>query len=100
MQYLTFHKFISQDVLIITYYMMALLIPIFLWQGRKYVLEKIPFLRTKASQLKFQDKMKLWLSFFLLFLCMELCLRMVFEAMIGYFDMHNYLYEISHLLRK
>lgn len=100
MQYLTFNKFISQDVLIITYYIMALLIPIFLWQGRKYVVEKIPLIRSKVSQLRFQDKMKLWLSFFLLFFCMELCLRMVFEAMIGYFDMHNYLYEISHLLRK
>ncbi|BCD67237.1 hypothetical protein NitYY0918_C0108 [Nitratiruptor sp. YY09-18] len=28
------------------------------------------------------------------FLCAELCWRMVFEAMIGYFDMHDFLYEI------
>ena len=41
-------------------------------------------------------KRVLLLLFFLsLFFCMELCLRMVFEAMIGYFDMHNYLYEIA-----
>ncbi|WP_434658401.1 DUF4282 domain-containing protein [Sulfurimonas sp. NW9] len=36
-----------------------------------------------------------YLFFGVIFLCMELCLRILFEGMIGYFDMHDYLYKIS-----
>jgi hypothetical protein len=51
------------------------------------------------SSLNAAQKTVTVLSFIVLFLCMELCWRMMFEAMIGYFDMHDYLYEISKQIK-
>jgi len=88
---LTFNSFVTQDVLIFFYYIFALLVPLFLWALRLYIIKKI----------RFNQKHKLitLLTFITIFLCMELSLRMVFEMMIGYFDMHDYLYEISQNLK-
>jgi len=106
MNFLRFNTFIAQDVLVVFYYIFAILVPLFLWYLRLYILKKIPFFqaidKSAISVYKNLDTKKrvLLLLFFLsLFFCMELCLRMVFEAMIGYFDMHNYLYEIATHLK-
>ncbi|WP_297430917.1 DUF4282 domain-containing protein [Sulfurimonas sp.] len=106
MDFLRFNTFITQDVLIFFYYIFAILVPLFLWYLRPYILKKVSFFQTvdkgAMSVYKNLDKEKkfLFLLFlFSLFFCMELCLRMVFEAMIGYFDMHNYLYEIATHLK-
>ena len=78
--FLTFNKFITQDVLIISYYLGVLFLPIIFWIYRK----KISFIiaETKLSTLVY---------FFISILFIELIWRMIFEAMIGYFDIHNYL---------
>jgi len=85
---LNFNSFITQDVLIFFYYIGAVIIPVALYYFREYFIKKFSFLQILNGATKF----------IILFICMELCWRMMFEAMIGYFDMHDYLYEISKKL--
>jgi len=96
--FLTFESFITQDVLIFFYYIFAVIIPFVLWQMRSYILKKVQFLgdidnslKGKFQSLDIRKKIVVVFIFIMMFFCMELCLRMMFEAMIGYFDMHNYL---------
>jgi len=100
--FLRFNTFIAQDVLVVFYYIFAILVPLFLWYLRLYILKKVPFFQAMDKgaisvykNLDTKKRVLLLLFFLSLFFCMELCLRMVFEAMIGYFDMHNYLYKIA-----
>ena len=104
--YLVFNKFIAQDVLIVAYYFGVIVMPILLWYARSYIIKKVLFIQeienfvgSYYSGLSGQDKRKVWLVAVVLFICMQLCWRMMFEMMIGYFDMHDYLYEISEGLK-
>ena len=104
--FLSFNRFITQDVLIVFYYLGALLMPILLYLFRGYLLEHVSFFKTVSDRLRtfygkfgLKEKILFWLVFLTLFLCMELCWRMIFEAMIGYFDMHDYLYQIMRQTR-
>jgi hypothetical protein len=103
---LSFNHFVTQDVLIFFYYIGAIVIPIVLLFFRSYLIENVSYIKkinTKIknffSSLNAAQKTVTVLSFIVLFLCMELCWRMMFEAMIGYFDMHDYLYEISKQIK-
>jgi hypothetical protein len=103
---LSFNHFVTQNVLIFFYYIGAIVIPIGLLFFRSYLIDNISYIKkinTKVknffSSLNAAQKTVTVLSFLLLFLCMQLCWRMMFEAMIGYFDMHDYLYEISKSLK-
>ena len=100
--YLVFNKFIAQDILILCYYFGVIIMPILFWYMRSYLIKKIiliqeveNFVSNYYTQLSLSDKRKVWLVFIALFICTQLCWRMMFEMMIGYFDMHDYLYEIS-----
>ena len=88
-EFLTFERFITQDVLIFMYYIGVLFLPLVLWKYKKKTLQLIS--KTENSKL---------MIIFFVFLALELMWRMMFEAMIGYFDMHNYLQEISTHLNK
>jgi hypothetical protein len=107
MEYLTFHKFIAQDVLVLFYYFFALALPFLIWSVRRGVIQKVLFLQNIEesvlayySKLSLKEKVKIWVAFIALFFCAQLCLRMVFEAMIGYFNMQNYLYDIATSLKR
>lgn len=94
--YLLFNKFIAQDLLIFVYYIGVFVLPFILWWNYQYIIQK--FIKIKnlyIKQLAFKDKIKIYIAFFILFFCMQICWRIFFEAMIGYFDIHNYLYKIS-----
>ncbi|ADN08555.1 DUF4282 domain-containing protein [Sulfurimonas autotrophica] len=100
--FLTFNSFITQDVLLFFYYIGALVIPITLYYFRDYLMKNFSLFKTVNDKVKdfyislsATEQKVFWITFITLFLCMELCWRMIFEAMIGYFDMHDYLYEIS-----
>ncbi len=102
---LTFNSFVTQDVLIFFYYIGALVIPVSLYYFRDYLIKKLSLFKTANDKIKdfyislsVTEQKVFWVTFITLFLCMELCWRMIFEAMIGYFDMHDYLYEISKKL--
>ena len=84
---LTFEKFITQDVLIVIYYLGAISLPVLLF-----------IYREKAVKIVSKIELNKLFLVFILFLFLELMWRMMFEAMIGYFDMHNYLQVISHSL--
>lgn len=106
-EYLTFNKFIAQDVLIFFYYFGVVIMPLILWFMRSYFIKKFLVIEDVENtivfyfnKLSFENKLKLFLGFFITFICMQLCWRMIFEVMIGYFDMHNYLYSISKELLK
>ncbi len=100
--FLSFNTFITQDVLVVFYYLGAIGMPVCFFFCRNYltkhvILFEIIELKIKKFYNSFspKDKFVFWISIIFLFLMMELFWRMVFEAMIGYFDMHAYLYKIS-----
>lgn len=99
---LSFNHFITQDILVIFYYIGAIVIPIVLLFFRDYLIQNISYIQKISTKIKdffislnTTQKTVSVLGFIIMFLCMELCWRMMFEAMIGYFDMHDYLYELS-----
>lgn len=88
---LSFNTFVTQDVLIFFYYIGAVGIPIVVYSYKDYFIKLI----SKHTFFSSNEKKVFWFVSISLFLCMELCWRMVFEAMIGYFDMHDYLHVIA-----
>jgi len=91
-KFLTFSTFIAQDVLIFFYYIGVLFLPFFIYYYREFLVQKLSFFST-------QNQKKFIIFMLLMFLCMELFWRIMFEVMIGYFDMHDYLYEVSKSLK-
>ena len=93
---LSFNTFITKYVLVFFYYLFALLAPLVLFLLKDYLLKKYPQL-----QRYFQGKSKKWTLtiIFLMLFFWELFLRMFFEMLIGYFDMHDYLHTISQTLK-
>ena len=101
LEFLNFNTFISQDVLIFWYYIGALFIPLLLWSARQYLIKHISYLKEINTamheyyrSLDLQQRLFLWATFIIIFICVEIFWRMMFEMMIGYFDMHDYLYQI------
>ena len=90
MNYLSFESFISIPVLIASYYIGALIIPALLWYKRSLVI-KITEVLTRAFPL---FTARILFTFIILFLICEVVWRMMFEAMIGYFQMREYLQHL------
>ena len=88
LDFLSFNKFITPYILIIFYYIGAILVPFILFYYRYKIF----------SKLKVNFGFKFWLIAILMFLCMEICWRVIFEFLIAYFDMHKYLYNIENRL--
>ncbi len=91
--FLTFKSFISIDILIFSYYIGAIVIPIIMWLSKSYIQKKIAlFDRVNQifislfSQLNFKNRVISILLMFFIFISMEIVWRMCFEAMIGYFQ--------------
>jgi hypothetical protein len=102
--FLTFKRFIAQDILILMYYVGAVLMPIALWYFRGYLHKFFtPITQSDTafgqlfSSLNIRNRTFILLGFLMLFLCMEICWRMMFELMIGYFDMHDDLHRIVQI---
>ena len=98
---LTFHRFVTRDVLVVCYYLGAVVMPLVLLLLRRSITRKFTFLQNieRALQKWFKsrsqiEKAAVWIVFIVGFLLMELGWRMVFEAMIGYFDIHDDLRRI------
>jgi len=101
--FLSFNSFVTPYVLIFFYYILAIIIPIVLWNMRTYILKKVSTLKELDTNVKgifnslsIKNKIIIIAMFLMIFFCMQLCLRMMFEMMIGYFDMHEYLREIAN----
>jgi hypothetical protein len=85
--FLTFNSFITPKILIIVYYLGVFFLPVVVWRYRKKI--KIFY-----DAYKSENKPIIMLYMFGVFLLMQLFWRMMFEMMIGYFDMHTYLHQM------
>jgi len=92
--FLTFRSFISIDILILAYYIGAVVIPIVMWLSKSYLQQKIALFDranqifiTLFSQLNLKKRVLSILLMVFMFISMEIVWRMCFEAMIGYFQM-------------
>ncbi len=100
--FLTFNRFIAPDVLIAIYYFIAIGIPIFAIVSYNRFINYFSFLKHFESKIKkifanssLKQKIILTLAILAIILCFELCLRIFFEMLIGYFDIHNFLQYIK-----
>jgi hypothetical protein len=92
--FLTFRTFISIDILILSYYLGAVIIPIMMWLSKAYLQRKFhlldrfnSFLISLFGKLTLKRKILSILFMIMAFISMEIVWRMCFEAMIGYFQM-------------
>ena len=97
MDFLSFKTFISIEVLIVFYYIGAVIFPIGLWFLMSWLMRKFNIFSDvyKTAQelvwnsLRVKQKIKILILFFVLFLFMELFWRMLFEFLIAYMQMRD-----------
>jgi len=102
LDFLSFKNFISKDILILAYYLGAIITPLFLWRIRLYLARKF-YIIDKIHQMQAdfyntlnnEDKLRLIIFLLMMFIIMEIIWRMMFEFMIAYFEMRDYLQIIS-----
>ena len=92
--FLTFKTFISIDILILSYYIGAIIIPIAMWLSKAYLQKRFKildnfnnFLLKLFGTMSLKRKVLSIALFVAMFISMEIVWRMCFEAMIGYFQM-------------
>jgi len=99
-EFLTFQTFITPTLLIVLYYIGALLIPVVSWYLAMWI--KKTYSTDISKKIKEEihtrttSKQRLFIYgvFFLCFLCMEIFWRVMFEFFIAYFDMHDALMKL------
>ena len=91
--FLTFKKFISIDILILSYYIGAIVIPIAMWLSKDYLQRKFKildrfnsFLVKLFGTISLKKRVLSIALFIAIFISMQIAWRMCFEAMIGYFQ--------------
>ena len=103
MDFLTFKSFISTEVLIIFYYLGALILPISVWLLLTWLIRKYKLVNTAYENgkeiiwksLNRKQQTKLVVFFITSFLFMELFWRMFFEFLIAYMQMRDALLQIQ-----
>ena len=97
--FLTFQTFITPALLLITYYIGALVIPVLGWYFTFWV--KKAYLSNVSQAIKDRttpkQRLKVFMIFFITLLCMEVFWRVFIEFFIAYFDMHDALMELRTL---
>ena len=95
--FLTFKTFLTPTLLLIVYYLGAIIIPVVSYSIAKWI--KSSYLKKQNSGIDIAmtaKEKRIIISITLLcFLCMELFWRVLFEFFIAYFDMHDALMELS-----
>jgi len=97
MDFLTFKSFISTEVLIIFYYIGAVILPVGIWFLFAWLIRKYKYLNTAYENGKIfvwqslnkQQQIKLVAFFLIAFLFMELFWRMLFEFLIAYMQIRD-----------
>ena len=97
MDFLTFKSFISTEVLILFYYLGALILPIGMWILLIWLIRKYRFLNTTYENgkemiwqsLNKKQQIKLVALFISCLLFMELFWRMLFEFLIAYMQIRD-----------
>lgn len=96
--FLTFQTFITPTLLIIMYYIGALVIPLLCWYlvhwiKKVYISEKVK--TSVVTHTTARQRIIMFSIFFICFLFMEVLWRMIFEFLIAYFDMHDALMKLT-----
>ncbi|WP_373029697.1 DUF4282 domain-containing protein [Sulfurovum sp.] len=91
--FLTFQTFITPTILILIYYVGALLIPIFSWYLIRWI--KTVYKAEIETYTIFKQRLIVYSAFFITFFCIEILWRVMFEFFIAYFDMHDALMKLS-----
>ncbi len=97
LDFLIFKTFISRVALIVFYYISAIIMPIFIWFSSRYIMKRFDFIEKsyqttkdivwKNSSLKY--KILFFTIFIMMFIFMELLLRMAFEFLIAYIQIRD-----------
>jgi len=87
--FLLFNTFITPNILILFYYIGAIIAPLFLWLYKEKITDQKIYQKNKYAFILFMS----------IFFFMELFWRMFFEMLIGYFDIHNYLHIMVENLK-
>ncbi|MEN8727851.1 MAG: DUF4282 domain-containing protein [Sulfurovum sp.] len=90
--FLTFQTFITPTLLILMYYVGAVLIPLFSWYLARWI--KTVYKTEIESYTTFKQRLILYSTFFIAFFCLEILWRVMFEFFIAYFDMHDALMKL------
>ncbi len=101
MDFITFKSFISTEVLIVFYYLGALILPIGIWLLLAWIIRKYRLLNTAYANgkkllwesLNRKQQTKFVAFFVISFLFMELFWRMFFEFLIAYMQMRDALLQ-------
>lgn len=99
--FLTFQTFITPTLLILVYYIGAVLIPLLSWYlarwiKRSYFSEVSGIIKEEIhTRTTSKQRFIVLLVFLIAFLCMEIFWRVIFEFFIAYFDMHDALMKIK-----
>jgi hypothetical protein len=106
LDFLSFHTFVARDILILFYYIGAIIIPLALYLLRGYYLKKFSFLakvdagvKELYGSLSLKNRLTVIGMIVMMFIFMELFWRMMFEMFIAYFNMHDYLFEINNNIK-
>ena len=97
MEFLTFKVFISTDVLIVFYYIGAVIVPVGVWFLVNWFMRKYSFFddvlkkarSTVGASINKKQKAILVIVFVLSFLFMEIIWRMMFEFLIAYMQIRD-----------
>lgn len=103
MDFLTFKSFISIDVLILFYYLGALILPIAIWILRTRLIQKYKLFNTEYVsgtkilwKMLYKKQQTMFIALLItFFLCMELFWRIFFEFLIAYMQMRDALLQIQ-----
>lgn len=90
--FLTFHTFITPSLLIVMYYIGAILIPVFSWYFVHWI--KTVYTKELESHSIFKQRFIVYIIFFTSIFFMEILWRVMFEFFIAYFDMHDALMKM------
>jgi hypothetical protein len=99
--FLTFQTFITPTLLILLYYVGAVLIPLLSWYlarwiKRSYFSEVSGIIKEEIdTRTTSKQRFIVLLAFLFCFLCMEILWRVLFEFFIAYFDMHDALMQLK-----
>ncbi len=101
MDFLTFESFISTEVLIVFYYIGAIILPVGAWYFVAWLIRKYEFVNVAYEKgketfwrsLNQKQKIKLIMFFIISFLFMELFWRMLFEFLIAYMQIRDVLLQ-------
>lgn len=90
--FLTFQTFITPSLLLLIYYVGALLIPLFSLYFSRWI--RTVYKTDIENYTAIKQRSILYIVFFIFFFCMEILWRVMFEFFIAYFDMHDALMKL------